>query len=237
MKEPLEFFSQNYPFDLQLTDHFVTGDLFTAVVLKNGNMGVCANPDGRITIDLYSKSFPNLDNYHDRIAYHAYLNALLNPDAPTDIHSELTELADFGRYKKVVMIGYFSNIAQKLSSNGINMVIFDKNERNVPLADLAQLNSHLAEADAVILTSSSIANNSFSDIISQTPEFCNIYLLGPSSLLHSDMFLYRNIKMIFGAKFQRYQKKIIDIIAAGGCGRDFLPFASKVSASAVGNLT
>jgi uncharacterized protein (DUF4213/DUF364 family) len=231
MKDPLSHFSEVFPFDIKTIDKFITADLFTAVLLRDGSLGVCANPEGKIPIDISKPGFPDLQTYPDRILYNAFLNARLNNMATLSGHADIMEVVDFSPYSHIMMVGYFSHIVRKLDALKIPVIVFDKTERVNRQADLHKMDEELKIADCVILTASTIANNTFSGIINKTPDHCHIYLLGPSAILDHRMFEYRNIRMIFGTQFTGDNQKVMEIIAAGGCGRDFLPFAAKVVVS------
>jgi hypothetical protein len=41
--EPLAFFLKEYNFDLDKIEKISSGEKYTAILLKNGNIGVCAN--------------------------------------------------------------------------------------------------------------------------------------------------------------------------------------------------
>jgi len=77
------------------------------------------------------------------------------------------------------------------------------------------MNDKLQQADAIILTSTSVMNNTFYDIISQSKEICDIFTLGPSTLLDRDMFRYRNIRQLFGAVFRKNDAQLLEMIAQG----------------------
>ena len=83
-------------------------------------------------------------------------------------------------------------------------------------------------AEAIILTGTSTFNNTFSNIIGWSEQGSDIYVLGPSTILHPDMFLYGNIKVLFGALFEKYDNNPLKIIQEGKGTRDFLPFMRKV---------
>ncbi|MFH2141151.1 MAG: DUF364 domain-containing protein, partial [Bacteroidota bacterium] len=66
------------------------------------------------------------------------------------------------------------------------------------------------------------------NIINNTNNKCDIFLLGPSNILHSDMIDYRNIKFVFGSVFQKNDLRVLKIISEGGGTPDFLKYLEKV---------
>jgi len=87
--------------------------------------------------------------------------------------------------------------------------------------------NYLKKANAVILTSTSIFNNTFSEIINKTPENCDILLLGPSSIMSPILFQYRNVKFICGALFEPSDFNLLNIIENDGGTKDFLKYENK----------
>jgi uncharacterized protein (DUF4213/DUF364 family) len=228
MKEPLTNYSGLYEFDWDKIGKIVSGDNFTAVLLNDGSLGVCANTYGKVQVKSENLKTPDLDNLHHRIIYNAYLNAVLNQKPSRENQGEILGIVDFRIYSSIVMVGYFKNLANDLEKMGIPVSIFDLFEKDDKISGQDLINISLKNSDAVILTASAIANGTFMDIIDNTLGGCDIFLLGPSSIIDKGMFQYQNIKMIFGTVFSGNTEKILEIIKNGGCGKDFLPFAVKV---------
>jgi uncharacterized protein (DUF4213/DUF364 family) len=93
---------------------------------------------------------------------------------------------------------------------------------------MSGLRSSLNSADSVIITGTAIFNRTFSELVSLTDDECDIFLLGPSNILHADMFKYRNLKMVFGSVFERYDAEIMVMLREGYSARQFLRERNKV---------
>jgi len=52
-------------------------------------------------------------------------------------------------------------------------------------------------------------------------------MLGPSSIMVPEMLQYKNIKMIFGATFEKNDTRVLDIIKNHGGTRQFLKLGGK----------
>ncbi|MEA3444462.1 MAG: DUF364 domain-containing protein, partial [Bacteroidota bacterium] len=78
-----------------------------------------------------------------------------------------------------------------------------------------------------ILTSTSLFNASFSNVISATSKNCDIFMLGPSSIMSPEMLQYQNIKMIFGTTFNKDDSRILNILKEGGGTRSFQKYGLK----------
>ncbi len=197
-------------------------------MLKNGHIGVCANLFRKFDFtkkDLFDIDF---DNIVHRIFINAYFNAVLNYRNKKIGSGDIFEAIDFSRFAKIVMVGLFRPILNIMERKGLKVVVFDKKQTDKRLKSMAEMNEHLGSADAVILTATSIFNKTFHDVINRAKEECEIYLLGPSSIMAPELLNYRNIEMIFGAVFPAYEERVLEIIENDGGTRGFLKLGRKV---------
>ena len=229
MEEPLKYLYKQYGFDNTGIRQVVVGEKYLAVLLKNGNMGVCAVLKAQINNDFSLDEIPNLDLLPDRVFYTAWLNARLNYQNDYSDQKDIFDLIDFTKYKRIVMIGYFKPLAEKLRKAEIDFSIFDLYKQDKEVVPLEMQRDYVRGADAVILTATSIFNNTFRNIVCNTsPGACDIFVLGPSAVLSKDLMKYRNVKNIFGFVFPKDAKEALHIIREGGGTRSFNKFGSKV---------
>lgn len=227
-EEPLHHFYKTDGFKNDNIQSITVGKKYTAVVLKNGNIGVCANLQNIVPSNIFENEELDLNNYSHRITYNAYLNAMFNYSVEYGSSLDIFDHIDFVKKDKIVMVGFFKPLVQKFVSSGINLHIFDKVDTNDILVPIEKMAAYLKEASTLVLTSTTVFNNTFLEIIDHTNQDCEIYLLGPSSILHPDMKRYRNIKQVYGAVFEPNDERIINTIKDGHGTRTFLPFGKKV---------
>jgi uncharacterized protein (DUF4213/DUF364 family) len=230
MIEPLfHFYNNIVGFDKKEIKRMAIGKKYVGILLQNGHIGVCATLGVEIPKKKTTFNHPDLIDPAHRIIYAAYLNANVNYENTYSLDKDIFEVIDFTRKKNIVMVGYFGPLVKKFQTAGINLAIFDKvkTKDELQLA-LDLMEEYLAEASTVILTSTTIAHGTFDAIISQTSNYCDIYLLGPSSLLHPEILEYRNVKKVFGAVFEKNDSRILDIIEKGKGTKTFLPVGTKV---------
>ncbi|MCD4679219.1 MAG: hypothetical protein K8S00_02410, partial [Bacteroidales bacterium] len=110
---------------------------------------------------------------------------------------------------------------------GIPVTVFDFQKEDTVLTPISEQKKLLKEADAVILTSTSIFNATFLDSINATNDNCDIFMIGPSSIMTPELLEYKNIKMIFGATFDKSDNRVLKIIREDGGTRKFLKFENK----------
>ena len=225
--DPLAFLLCKYDFEINRIEKISAGQKYTAVLLKNGNIGVCANLGHMINPK--KSYYVNLDlkNFMHRIVLNAYFNALLNYSDDCVGDADIFDAVDFRKYKKVVMIGFIKPVAEKLKNDGVSFSVFDLQKEDRMLMPIVEQEKLLKEADIVILSSTSIFNATFTESINVTKNGCAIYMIGPSSIMAKEILDYKNIKMIFGATFNKNDNRILKIIQDDGGTRVFLKLGHK----------
>ena len=225
--EPLEFLLSKYKFDTDKIENISTGLRYTAVLLKNGNIGVCANLGHKINTKINTYQSVDTENFSHRIVINSYFNALLNYSHSSKNNVDIFQAIDFKKYKNVVMLGFIKPVVEQFHEFNIPISIFDFEKKDPILSPISEEKKVLNGADAVILTSTSIFNKSFLDSIIATGDNCHIFMIGPSSIMSPEILKYKNIKMIFGSTFAKADNRVLKIIREDGGTRKFLKFGNK----------
>lgn len=226
--EPLRLLFDKYGLDISKIISITTGARYSAVMLKNGNIGVCANFGNRIEDNPGKYSKLDLKNISHRIFLTAYFNALLNYTNDYKKGGDIFDIIDFRKYKDIVMIGLFKPIVRKFEEDKISLSVFDYLKNDSVLVSGSKKSDYLKKSDAVILSSTTIFNDTFEEIIKSLKEQCDIFMLGPSSIMNRKIFDYWDIKIIFGTVFEKNDERILDIIKNGGGTKYFQPYGRKV---------
>lgn len=229
MMEPLSHFFEKHGVDVSSIEKIVCGEKYTAVLLKNGNIGVCANLLHRFKANLEELKHPDLKRIEHRIMITAYFNATFN--YLNDYHGsiDIFEAINYRKHNNIVMIGLFKPVLKKFEEKKIKVVVFDLIKENPQLTPLDEKSVYIKNADLVILSATTVFNGTFMEIVNSTGKTCDIFLLGPSSIMNRDMLTYRNIKKIFGSIFESHDRRVLDTIECGQGTRKFLPYGRKVS--------
>jgi len=228
MEEPLKHYYKKYGFDKQLIKSFAVGLRYLGIMLTNGHIGVCAIQHNEVNLDFDNFSEPDLSQIDHRIFYTAYLNAVLNYKRTYNDQKDIFDLIDFNTFENIVMIGYFRPLVKKFQNKNLQLRVFDLFEEDAVLCPLNDRTLELQKADCIILTSTSIFNNTFLEITDLSPQGSSIFLLGPSSILHEDMLKFRNIKKVFGIEFNQQDDRILQVIRENHGTPVFSPFGKKV---------
>jgi len=226
--DPLFHYSHKIGYEPELIEKIVTGEKYTAVLLKNGNIGVCANLTTEFEVKSAIPTQINISSSTHRIIYTSYLNALLNYENTYNQKLDIFQAIDFKDYETITMIGYFIPLVKKFDNIGIDLNIFDNAMEDERLLPEEKKEEYVRTADCLIVSGTTIQNGTFSHLLSQTKEKCDIFLLGPSSIMNEDMFSNTTIKVIFGAIFEKNDESVLELIKEGHGTRDFIKFGQKV---------
>lgn len=228
MTEPLRHLFQQYGIDSSIIKNLVVGEKYVAVVLQNGNIGVCATLDSKLKFCINDFKAIDLDNIAHRIITQAYFNAVFNYQNDYTNQMDIFDKIDFKIYTTIVMIGFFRSLAEKFHKKNIPLHIFDRAISDARLVDMKYQLDYVRKADVVILSSTSIFNGSFTKIMEATKSDASVFLLGPSSIMHKDIFAFANIKSVFGSLFEKEDTRVLESIKAGRGTKGFLNYMNKV---------
>lgn len=226
--EPLKHFVEKYGVNVSNIKKIICGRKYSAVLLKNGNIGVCANLSTNVEVKIEDLRTADLNKIEHRIILNAYFNANLNYLNNYKRKFDIFKAIDFKHYKNIIMIGLFKPILKKFDENNIKVQVFDLIKKNHKLIPIEKEMETIKKGDAIILSATTIFNNTFMEIVNNSGVNCDIFLLGPSSIMNKDLFEYRNIKNIFGSIFESYDERVLNIIKQGYGTKKFLPFGKKV---------
>lgn len=228
MLEPLAHFHSKYGFDPESVKQLVCGEIYVGLMLWNGNTGFCSTLRQPVDLEVKDLDPVDLTNTAHRIVLTAYYNALLNYANQYTGTSDIFDEIDFRRFKNVVMVGCFQSLLNKFQRENIAIAVFDNLVSNPLVLDPRKQEECSRNADALILTGTSLFNQTFQPVMGLIKSGCEVFVLGPSTILHPDLFLYGNIRVLFGALFEPNDQRPLRIIARGKGTRDFLPFMKKV---------
>ncbi|MGE0078912.1 MAG: DUF364 domain-containing protein [Bacteroidales bacterium] len=205
---------------------YILGAKYVAVTNSAGHIGVCATLGNEI--DGFDIDNLNFDCTEDRIVINALVNSYINYSTRFDGGGDIFSIINFDKYSSIVMIGYFGPLVNKFMGKNIALNIFDLDQREVPVLPMEQQAEYLSKADCVILTSTSISNNTFEGIVRNTPSSSDIFLLGPSTPMDDALFEYPNVKGLFGSVFKPFDENTLKIIADGGGTCLFKQYMEKI---------
>ncbi len=225
--DPLQLLYKDNKPNILLIEKIIFGERQVAVLLNNKQLGTCTTLGNQLFAEKENLLNPDFTNISHRALLIAYYSACYNYIGKSERHCDITDIVDFSLYKNVVMIGYFRALAEKIDANHIPLHIFDLENNEERLTDIQWQHEFVAKADAVIITATTLLNNTFGEIVENTNKHCDVFLLGPTSILCQHILNLKNLKYIFGAVFNEYEK-VLKIIKEGGGIKDIIPFMQKI---------
>ena len=226
--DPLKIIYEKYGCDISEIKRIEAGERFIALVLENKNLGVCARLGSEIYNDKTILKNPDLKNINHRVLLTAYFNAKLNYVSDYKEKADIVDDVVSGNYSDPVMIGYFSSLVEKIKDKGINLAVFDLKIKNEHILPIELQKEYLLKADSVIMSSTAILNQTFSELLEYINVDADIFIVGPSSVLCPEIFVSENIKKIHGAVFNQEDEKVIEMILEGKIPKEFLKYGKKV---------
>lgn len=214
--DPLRHYYKKLGCNHSLIQETVLGEKYTAVILTDGRVGVCATLGNEVE-KVLPGFVPDLKKVTHRIILNAYYNALLNYDHEFEVERDIFDEVDFKQYKQIVMVGWFRTLHKKFRDAKLEVAAFDQVQKDRYLSPIGDMPKIIAGADAIVVSSTTIFNMTLKEVNDMAPLYCDIFMLGPSTILHEDMFRYTRIKTLFGSIFKPHDKAVLNIIKSG-CG-------------------
>ena len=230
-KDPLVSLAGAVGFEHSRILRMAYGEKYAAVMVEDGGIGVCATLGTPFRGEPKTLRDPDYARHDHRIVVNAYINACINGNESFNGEGDLFDSHPFSIHSTIVMIGYFIPLVEKFRQKKIPLKVFDRHHHHPELTAPSELDAPLREAEVVILTSTTLANGTFGEMIERIPPEAAVFMLGPSTPLHSGLFEYSVIKGLYGMLFNKYDEEVLSIIDGGGGTQSFGRRGKKVSLS------
>jgi len=196
---------------LSVTDTIV-GNHLSGVRLSNGAVGVASTephagdgppPDAESVTGLQAAAVigylaqPGTARRSVALATVNAVNQSRAAHYPLDTSNEVMfDALGIERGSRVAMVGYFSSLLPRLAERGALVEIVD---RSRGMGEPDDFNKKLGKwADALLLTGTSILNNTMEEILNQCHPGVNVAILGPTTPLVPDAFAGYNVRILAG---------------------------------------
>ena len=188
---------------------------YTAVTLSDGGMGLAGTwfagkkptSMNKDYVDFEGKPADELLAYihDDRMVHRCMALALINafnypvaakiPESPGNRF--LLKTIGVARGTKVSMVGFFRPLVERIKAGSTDLDILDE---TLGLGERQSFYDRLSgRSDVLILTSTSILNNTTEDILQHTGKNVKTIMMGPSTPMVSDVFKHFRVHMLAGA--------------------------------------
>jgi hypothetical protein len=224
-------------------DQITIGLGYTAVTTSRGDIGIAATG---VAMDECCAGNLEVEDYEDRPAGDllkqilsegpmartlalALINAL-NHRRVQDLPGDADNQVLFDRFKilsgaRVAMVGYFPPLVRLLESKSVPLMVIDDAKG---VGNKAAFYDHLdGWADVLLITATSIINNSTEKILSHTGPNVKAILLGPSTPMLPEAFTHLPIHMLAGTAITD-AASALKVVRHGGGARTLKPVSRKV---------
>ena len=167
--DPLEYYYNKTGYNPDDINRLITGEKFTAVLLANGNIGVCSNLNHKYSPNCNIPEKIDLTSTPHRIIYNAYLNAVFNYENHYDEKLDIFNAVDFSGYRQITMIGYFIPLVKKFDDINIPVNVFDRAMQDERLLPEDKKDEYVESCDCLIISGTTLQNNTFARLHSITP--------------------------------------------------------------------
>jgi len=145
----------------------------------------------------------------------AAANAVIGPPESENEDREATSTFDMQPGEKVVMVGLFSPLVDRIRATGARLTIIEKNPMRLDLLPAEDRRRALKECDVAIITATTLLNNTFEETMDALGSPRVAVLMGPSTPLATDIFRGTLITQLGGAVVTD-SARVLQIISEGG---------------------
>ncbi len=215
---------------------------YTAVKLNDGTVGLAytvleekktcnlLEPEIQFTgrpADLVARGFLSANHLEAGVGL-ATINAILNRPRKDYLREDPLELISLRPEDRVAMVGYFEPLFHKLKGRVAELWVFERSEGRLAEAlSEAEMFTYLPEATVAIVTSVTLINKTFEEIVSFLNQAREVVLLGPSTPLEPEAFEGYPVSVLAGALVKN--DKILRPVSEAKGMKAFGPYLEKVS--------
>ncbi|HHB80098.1 MAG TPA: hypothetical protein ENK85_12780 [Saprospiraceae bacterium] len=177
-------------------------------------------------------STPIVDNLKVATLNALSAKILQNTDYQVIKDKDPIDLIDLSGQKTISIVGAFKGYIQKLSATDHRLNIIEIRPEAIPpeyrhhYVPSAQAPEILPESDVVIITGSTLVNNSLKDLVAYLPKDGITILVGPSSSFVPDVLFEKGIDII-GATAITHPKKMLQIVSEAATGFHFFRYCAQ----------
>ncbi len=145
----------------------------------------------------------------------ATANALVSPESGETEDREATTYLNLQPGEKVVMIGLFAPLVERIRATGATLTIIEKNPERLELLSQEAKQQALKDCNVAIITATTLLNNTFEETISLVGMPRSVVLMGPSTPLVTEIFHDTPVTHLGGAVVAD-SARVLQVISEGG---------------------
>jgi len=145
----------------------------------------------------------------------AVANALIKAPADCADNNEATTYLNLKPGEKVVMVGLFAPLVEKMRATGAILTVIEKNPQRLELLSPEAKQQALRDCDVAIITATTLLNKTFEETVSALGAPRSVAVLGPSTPLVPEIFRNTPVTHLGGVAVVD-SAKVLQIISEGG---------------------
>ena len=145
----------------------------------------------------------------------ATANALVLPESGKTEDREATTYLNLQPGEKVVMVGLFAPLVERIRSTGATLTVVEKNPERLEVLSTEEKQKALKDCDVAIITATTLLNNTFEETIGLLDRPRSVVLMGPSTPLAPEVFRDTPVTHL-GGSIVVDAAKALRIISEGG---------------------
>lgn len=156
------------------------------------------------------------------------INALLNDRSRETETGNIVKAIEIRKGETFGMVGDFKPILSFVRKQTENIYVFERipQEKDGLYSD-KDIPRHLPDCNVVLITGTSIINNTIDDVLSFCSKAREVFIVGPSTPLHPESFMGHNVSILAGTVVTD-PEKMLRIISQGGGTMQMKPASKHV---------
>ncbi len=156
------------------------------------------------------------------------INALLNDRSRETETGNIVKAIEIRKGETFGMVGDFKPILSFVRKQTENIYVFERipQEKDGLYSD-KDIPRHLPDCHVVLITGTSIINNTIDDVLSFCSKAREVFIVGPSTPLHPESFMGHNVSILAGTVVTD-PEKMLRIISQGGGTMQMKPASKHV---------
>lgn len=151
----------------------------------------------------------------------ATINALLQDNVKEYNCSNVFEVLDIGAKDTLGVIGDFKPLTKGKGKKAKKLYVFERREsREDNYYSSNMINEYLPKCDIVVITSTSIINKTFDEIVKYCTKARQVAMVGPTTPLCPKVFKKYKIDILAGVLIEK-PLKVLEIVSEGGGTKNF----------------
>lgn len=156
------------------------------------------------------------------------INAVLNDRSHESETGNVVKAIEMSKNETFGMVGDFEPILQFVKKQTENIYVFERiPEKQKGLYPDKDIPKYLPDCDVVVITATSIINNTIDEILPFCSKTREVFIVGPSTPLHPESFMGHNVTLLAGTVVTD-PEKMLRIISQGGGTMQMKPASKHV---------